>query len=727
MKLVSQILLLSNVLLVSVAINNQSLCGVNQMYDLNGDLNIALIVNECSSVNSVSWTYVNSALWITNRLNTINFTSPLSLGLSVFQTCTEDDNYDAIYKIFKERDQRYFLNTYLKQPLDTKLVRFSNALKVRLSTITARNNWAMDCAIKLLLTLGFRDNITVYAENEHNLEEFYSLARINQICIKNGFVFEVKSIDAFNPRNDVLVLFGKSKIIKEFLETVTSDVQMIFVPSDPSIHIDVPEGSYIIEPLLSESTLSLKFTPSPLFFDIANAFLKNIVTTLDFFFDNCNETSPKIDCLKSNTNEYVDGVVTLSSQKTIDVLNLKNFTGLFNYNVFRVENLSSEVQSFVNVYTYNVFNSSLTGLGLNASNIETNVLCPRCRLSCVNFIPKLPPKTILISYAFSKFGLRTESWVIGFLAVSLLGVVFCLAVFIFIIVRFCKKDILEGNPFLTMILLVTVILMYCSVVPFALDSDKEMRNYICIARALSSSLIYALAFSLLLSRSILLATISKEVGFMAHVPGPVQSFLTLFIFGVQGALSLQFTYHCEDTFRGISFVYLMSYNVILLILLLFICPLNTRSQRNYREGRYFTIAIVLIACIWSCWIPSYAVFNNEWKDPMVCFGLVSTASILLGAVFIPRTYMMTVAATRDRLTSAIPSLQANSSIVDVYRASAQPIYDCINIAAINARCAPPLPPPLPQNEVYSSPTMPYEEQYDFERSITPNADKVTRF
>ncbi|KAF5307897.1 hypothetical protein FQR65_LT06464 [Abscondita terminalis] len=721
------IFILVNFGLVS-AISNRSVCSVNSVYDLYGDLNVALIVNECANLSPISWTYVNSALWMINRLNTENFTSPLSLGLTVYQACGEDDTYNVVYDIFAKRHDRYFLETYLSQPIDNNINRF----------------------VKLLQALDFKNNITVYAENELDLQKFYALTRAENICVKNGVVFETKTTYAFvKPRDGVVVVLAKCETIKEFLQNFSQnemyeDIKMIFVPTDASINIDIPEGSYVIEPLLSEQSLSktLRFTPSPLFFDVANPILETIIRAMQFILENCNSTSSKVKCLEKNYGEYFESIVNVSPEKVIGILSLENFVNAFVYNIYRVENLTMQIlnssspsenaqkgilQSFVNVFKYSVFNSSLTGPELNTSGFERNILCPRCRLYCVNFIPKPPPKTILISYAFSKFGLRTESWVFGFLAVSLLGVLFCIAVFIFIVVRFCKRDIFEGNPFLTVILLWVVVLMYCSVVPFALDSDKEVRNYICVARALSSTLTYALAFSLLLSRSILLATISKEVGFMAHVPGPVQSFLTLFIFGVQGALSLQFINHCEDIFRGNSFVYLMSYNVILLILLLFICPLNTRSQRNYREGRYFTIAIALIACVWSCWLPGYAVFNNDWRDPMVCSGLVSTASILLGSIFIPRTYMMTVAATRDRLTSALPSLQANSSIVDVYRATAQPIYDCINIAAINARCGPPQPPPLPQNEVYSSPTEPYDEEYNFERSVTPNPDKVTRF
>ncbi|KAF5278350.1 hypothetical protein FQA39_LY05839 [Lamprigera yunnana] len=724
--------------------NNQS----DKIYELQGDLNLGFILNECSNTSSSSWTYANSAIWTISRLNYLNFTSPLRMGLKIYQSCTEDDSYDILFDMFKNRNLRYFLNVFSNRYLGDGVSQFGNVLNIHLTAMSTYHTWALRAAAKLLSALNYRNNITVYMENDHLLSEFYAITRNEDICIKSGIIVEPKPKAFVKPTNGTIMVFAKYETIKALLLNFTraelTDIQMIFVPSDASINIDVPEGSYIIEPSRSISTImkNTKLITSPLFFDIASLILETIVKTVEFVFQNCNDTVTAISCLRKNHQKFLASGFKMSPIKSMEVLEMEQLTDSFTYNIFQVENVTTPIfnvnsssndtkrgifQSFVNVFRYSIFNDTLSGLELLNSTARSR-LCPMCRSNCVNFFSKQPPKTITVSYAFSKVGLRTDSWVFSFLAISLLGVVLCLAVFIFVMVSICKKDILEGNAFLTLLLLLVVILMYCSVIPFALDGDKEARTCICIARALSTTLNYALAFSLLLSRSILLATISKEVGFMAHVPGPVQAFMTLFIFGVQGAISLQFISHCEDIFRGISFVYLMSYNVILLVLLLFICPLNTRSQRNYREGRYFTVAIALIACVWSCWIPAYAVFHNEWRDPIICFGLVSTASIFLGAVFVPRTYMMTVAATRDRLTSALPSLHANSSIVDVYRASTQPIYDCINIAAINARCGPPPPPPpLPQAEVYSTPTEPYEDEFDLDICVTPNADKVTRF
>ncbi|KAB0795239.1 hypothetical protein PPYR_12078 [Photinus pyralis] len=737
MRFVLIIFTLANVLIAS----GTSVCGVNEVYDNKKDLNFALLLQECSPINPESWTYINSAIWTADRLNKLNFTSPFNFGLTVYQTCSEAEDYDAIYKIFKEEETGILVGALSNHPLSKNSKRFSDALDLRFVVTDSYQIWIFEAAVKFLLTFDSSTNVTIYAENENVLRILYSLTKNANICVQNGHVLkELSRIE--KPTNGIEVIVSRRETVKAFLANSTqcNDTQMVFVPLDSSFNIDFPDGSYVIRPLLAETMNDTKFDPSPIFFSIANHLVQAAARISEVAVGSCNQTGDKLTCLRNTRRRHFDNSAKLDPFHVLSILNVEQAPDGFAYNIFRVENLTlindlnvaynaDYLQYFTHIFTYILFNKSLVSANDGNTSVvfDRDPVCQMCRYQCANFVPKAPPKRILISYAFSKFGLRTDSWVYAFLAVSLLGVILCLAVFIFIVVRFCKNDIFEGNPSLTIILLVTVVLMYCSVIPFAIDTDKEARGYLCVVKALSTTLTYAFAFSVLLSRSILLATISKEVGFMAHVAGPVQSFLTLFIFGVQGALSLQFVSHCEDVFHGISFVYLMCYNVILLVLLLFICPLNTRSQRNYKEGKYFTVAISIIACVWSCWIPGYAVFDQEWKEPMLCLGLVSTASILLGAIFIPRTYMMTVAATRDRLTSVLPSLQANSSLVDVYRASTQPIYDCINIAAITARCGPPAAPPLPQPEVYSTLPTAYEEDFQFVRPPSPDTDKVTRF
>lgn len=397
---------------------------------------------------------------------------------------------------------------------------------------------------------------------------------------------------------------------------------------------------------------------------------------------NCNDTLYKVNCLRNKFNKSYNPILMTPTIIT-EVLKIEPLRENFVYDIFRVENDTTNMtelvkrnnlfQPFTKMFTYSIFNDTLTSTD---QSVESNVSARDYSKNCVNYFSKRNFKIVLDGENEYLLNFRSEAWVFAFLSLSLLGVLFCVSVLIFLLISIFRRDILEGNPILTLALLLAVMLLFCSVLPFSLEYNKYTEHHLCIARSLAITLSYATVFSLVLSRCILLATASKEIGFMSHIAGPVQAFLCLFIFGVQAALSLQIVGRCSEVFRGYSFIYLMSYNSMILLLLLCLCPLIYKSQRNYREGKYFTIATILITCVWCMWLPCYALLTDEWKEPILCSGLVCTGGIFLGAVFIPRTYLMTIAAARDKITSTLPSLTTATSAMDIYRSNTQVCRNC---------------------------------------------------
>lgn len=419
---------------------------------------------------------------------------------------------------------------------------------------------------------------------------------------------------------------------------------------------------------------------SPLFFEISNPILTFTRNISKFILDNCNETLYKYNCLSSKLTKYVDNRYgEFTPTQILNELNL-DFENKFDYKISRIELIQKNYTVTKLSYVYNMFNDEMSIADDIIEYNETNYfngqnICmkhlEKCLLECVNFKTPILRKGILLPNFSNNVRIRSEAWIFAFLSISFLGCLCALSILTYILIRMCKKDTFEGNPLMTIFLLITVMWMYCSVIPFSLEGNKVTRNTICVARSLCLTLSYAFAFSLLLSRCILLATSSKEIGFMSHVSGPVQSFLCLFMFGIQCALSLQVINHCAEIFKSYTLILLLAYNILLLLLLVCIAPLVTKSQRNYREGKYFTIAILLIASSWCLWIPGYMYLDYELKDPLLCLGLVTTASIFIASVFIPRTYLITIAIARDRLTSALPSLGTANSTLDMYRANLQ--------------------------------------------------------
>ncbi|XP_058061898.1 protein bride of sevenless [Anopheles bellator] len=299
--------------------------------------------------------------------------------------------------------------------------------------------------------------------------------------------------------------------------------------------------------------------------------------------------------------------------------------------------------------------------------------------------------------------LKMEAWVAAGLTVSSLGILLCAAILIFLLVRVCMDDILEGHPLGSILLLVSLIVQFAAFIPFSLEytgygeatelgghrvDTLHTWNAHCTVKIFLVSVCYCMTFSLLLCRAIMLASIGSEGGFLSHINGYIQSvicgFSTLVQFGLSAQLVivLQANAHnisCSEIYYGNWFWAVIAYDGILLIALIFLAPFIFRSQRNYREGLLLVTGSVLCLVIWTVWIP-LCMFGYEWREAAVSLGMVATALAVLVGIMIPRCFLMVRGIARSDLVQALPSLtslafaQANQYI------SEQSVYECVNPA-----------------------------------------------
>ncbi|XP_035776834.1 protein bride of sevenless-like [Anopheles albimanus] len=298
--------------------------------------------------------------------------------------------------------------------------------------------------------------------------------------------------------------------------------------------------------------------------------------------------------------------------------------------------------------------------------------------------------------------LKMEAWVAAGLTVSSLGILLCAAILIFLIVRVCMDDILEGHPLGSILLLISLIVQFAAFIPFSLEytsypatelsghrvDTMHTWNALCTVKIFLVSMCYCMTFSLLLCRAIMLASIGSEGGFLSHINGYIQSvicgFSTLVQFGlsVQLVIVLQANAHnisCSEIYYGHWFWAVIAYDGILLVALIFLAPFIFRSQRNYREGLLLVTGSVLCLVIWTVWIP-LCMFGYEWREAAVSLGMVATALAVLVGIMIPRCFLIVRGIARSDLVQALPSLtslafaQANQYI------SEQSVYECVNPA-----------------------------------------------
>ncbi|ERL91620.1 hypothetical protein D910_08950 [Dendroctonus ponderosae] len=629
-------------------------CGVKaqnitKLFGSSGDVSVVVIIHDCDllELSASRKTVVNSAIWLTERISFLEILHPLKLGVSVYQACSEVDYLKTLLEIY-ENDATYVLGVVTSQQPSEKVRKFSEILHLRSKNIKTFPGQLVKAAVKLLASAGWKRNVVLLAKDDQTVDFFYHHAKASRVCVKKCFVYD---------------------------QTGTNIECRLLTK------LSMPEGSFIILPPHSAAAnfqSGAGIFPTPLMFEVGTPLANFVLEARRFIAANCNDTIYKVNCLRSKP--FFFGHLH-SIEAPLDLLKFLQIDELqehFVYDIFQVEALGADTNHSLYffrkplrmAYSYHVFFDNLTLVGETVDVNDTSELesCPR------EFVIRGRNR---IFYRWPEISFRSDAWIYAILSLALLGVLFCSAILAFLLVAIFQKRILEGNPVLTLLLLLAVMMVFCSVLPFTIENTQNIRKSLCIIKALAITMSYAAVFSLLLSRSIVLSSAAREVGFMSHIAGPVQSFLCLFIFGVQAALSLHVFGRCHDIFtQGYELVYLMSYNTVLLILLICLSPLMYKSQRNYREGKYFTVTAVMIALVWSVWLPGFMMLCNEWKEMMVCLGLVATGSICLGAIFIPRTYLMTIAAERDKITSALPSLATANSSMDIYRTHAQVRFCC---------------------------------------------------
>ena len=267
--------------------------------------------------------------------------------------------------------------------------------------------------------------------------------------------------------------------------------------------------------------------------------------------------------------------------------------------------------------------------------------CEDCQ--CLN-AESATPNTLVLPL------LRLQTWSTILLTISGVGIVCSLAFALHLSCKSCA-EVVDGSQSLSIFLLFLLVLIYSSLSPFAFYPDK----LVCMVRLHGPSIAYSLLFSLILSRSLMLATADFD-GLPGHVSGLLQAFIFMTLSGLQMALVAQeyliretpYTTttligmyqetRCSDV--GRVFVYHLCYPMVLLGLQVIVSPFIVRSRRNYREGLLFCVASVVCLLVWLGWCSFYLLvavnIAQQWMDFAVCVGLLATATTVLIIVYVPK-------------------------------------------------------------------------------------------
>lgn len=145
----------------------------------------------------------------------------------------------------------------------------------------------------------------------------------------------------------------------------------------------------------------------------------------------------------------------------------------------------------------------------------------------------------LVKIGIERTILKSGMWIPIYLTIMVSGTFACIVIFIFIVYRYFVEESLDGNPFLTIVLILGTIFMLQTILPFCMDDDYIGSVHLNSRKIFVSTVAFGLIFSIMLSRAFFLAFSVGGI-FTVHINGYLQSLLIFFMFSVQVAISTMY-------------------------------------------------------------------------------------------------------------------------------------------------------------------------------------------
>ena len=178
---------------------------------------------------------------------------------------------------------------------------------------------------------------------------------------------------------------------------------------------------------------------------------------------------------------------------------------------------------------------------------------------CANFQERTDAHE-LVKIGTERSLLKSGAWIPIYLTIMVSGTFACLVIFVFILYRYYVEEVLDGNPSLTLVLIIGTVFMLQTILPFCMDDEYMGPEHINSRKIFVSTLAFGLVFSTMLSRAFFLA-FSVGGMFTAHINGYLQSLMVFFMFSVQVAISsMYFALSTTDSsviIRSLTYIVLL--------------------------------------------------------------------------------------------------------------------------------------------------------------------------
>uniref|UniRef100_A0A1B6C8H8 G-protein coupled receptors family 3 profile domain-containing protein n=1 Tax=Clastoptera arizonana TaxID=38151 RepID=A0A1B6C8H8_9HEMI len=710
-------LILMFAMTTSVFSTNQICNQTQALYSLPGNVTLIALFDvhhskDCTMPTKKGKDYTDIVLTVINRIRNLNYIDGIEIGVLIYDTCSSPQTaYKAVVEAMVSIDceRSISLGVFTTSKIGGYLSPLLRSLKIPLHTVVnpLEDDMMINLAATLAAGLGWTQIDHVITSDIETADNFLNISTYFRLCVLSKH--DVSDVSERHIKEgDTTIVMIKWKDMKD--NPMINYGNMIYVPIGGYTDIKsdyIPMNAYIIEGSKMEHNHIMN-NSTEIFTLNAPEVLQTVSDLLQIFNDLkhhlfCNGSIICNNFTKQwyNNTRHQSNIVF----KNPDVLNLLlQFFELeeFSFDVFTIKQ-KKDILSFNDIGAFVVIKeslvlvfetSNLTSLELCRSDLSDNKTGKDCS-QCINYAEIYDQYYKDHEYDYL-FTIRSEPWVAAVISIAFVGFNCCISILVFMIYRICKGDILEGNPLLSIFMVLSIMFMYLDIIPYAIKMEYKnpyTDHFHCIVKYIGTNTCFALLFSLMLARCVMLFSCDREGGFMSHINGYHQTCLWMFMFLVQIALNVQYSvldfgfFTFEQCFlmsKQYFFIISLSYNFFLLFLLIISLPFIYKSKRNYKEGLFFSLGIFVIVFVWLGWCLAFILLNETWKDVSIVIGLIGTATAILVTIFIPRTYLMTIGIVREHMASALPSIAYTSAtnLSQVNYRSTQTLYDSINAISI---------------------------------------------
>lgn len=676
------------------------------LFEIPGDavLSVFLNINHgpyCNVTSDTGLQEVVIASYVVHLLNKHEFIPGFSLGLKIFDTCFDET---TVYKQALQttvdadcRADRYDMGILLPTEYATIMEPLRNYSVSPIATYEEQNLTRPLISLMVhYMSTRFETVDLLLASHDPALNIFLDTAREAGICVKNyGDSLEV--FGGGDEAEAVIAVIGRRNDIRQWIERgerlEESRKTWIALPLDGSSVDDlIPSGSYAVraspldpdflQHVSSPSTFleaaANPVTRSPHLLGVGKAVLELAQLLQDIRKRNC----PRVTAALCAMQRFNPG--SRQEMRNADVYTALRIIAR-SHSIRYLVAMRSQRGDVVDMAAYNVEPANMKFRVAPESRMPK---MPRLCLKkyarncdgCANFKKRFGPRG---KDTLDRGLLKAGNWIPIFLTVVVCGTFACGAIAVFIIYRFMVEDVLDGNPMLTIVLILANVFTLQTVLPFCINDDYLGGERLNSRKILATTLAFGLDFSLMLTRAFFLV-FSKGGVFTAHINGHLQGLMVFFMFFVQVAISVMFfalsNHDSAVIMRSLVFIALLGYDIFLLITLFVVCFFIFQLPRNYREGKCFFGTSIGLLIAWAVWLTCFILVEPEYRDTVVSLGIISTAYLIIIGILIPRTYyMVTHLARGKKFGQRFGSTDlAPDSRIDTIGRQTRPFYDYVH-------------------------------------------------